>query len=81
LYDIGKGIGLVLVDLGLSTAAEPTTFGQEEIEKYFRGLTVLGSNARCRGNRSREIGWQPKKTLKDLFASIKPEVEEVLRRG
>jgi len=36
LYDVGKTVGRVLVDLGKSNRAEPTTFKKEEIEKYFR---------------------------------------------
>ncbi|EKM78697.1 hypothetical protein AGABI1DRAFT_41510, partial [Agaricus bisporus var. burnettii JB137-S8] len=81
LYEVGKHIGRVLVELGKSDIAEPTTFTPKEIDKYFAGSTSLGSNSRCRGNRSRMIGWQPKKTTKDLFASIRPEVNDILRRG
>ncbi|KAF9453420.1 NAD(P)-binding protein [Macrolepiota fuliginosa MF-IS2] len=81
LYDVGREIGHVLVELGKSSVAEPTTFTQEEVNKYFAGSTSLGSNSRCRGNRSRAIGWWPKKTAKDLFASVKPEVEELLKHG
>ncbi|KXN91706.1 hypothetical protein AN958_12558 [Leucoagaricus sp. SymC.cos] len=81
LYDVGKGIGNVLVELGECTSAEPTSFAREEIDRYFGGSTSLGSNSRCRGNRSRAIGWRPKMTSTDLFASLSREVEEVMRRG
>ena len=36
---------------------------------------ALGSNARGRGEQARALGWQPKYTTADLFASIKPEVQ------
>jgi hypothetical protein len=35
LYEVGKQIGNVLVELGKSTNAEPTAFTPEEINKYF----------------------------------------------
>lgn len=96
LYEVGEQIGNVLVELGKSTNAEPTTFTPEEIDKYFavrficpvvlcfddfapQGSSSLGSNSRCRGNRSRMIGWQPEKSTKDLLASIKPEVNNMLK--
>lgn len=39
----------------------------------------MGTNARAKSNRSRSIGWQPKKTTKDFLATIKEEVEEIIR--
>lgn len=45
LYEVGKHIGRVLVELGKSDIAEPTTFTPKEIDKYFAVrcicLTVL----------------------------------------
>lgn len=34
-YDISKEIGRAMVELGLSKDAEPTTFSDEELVKYF----------------------------------------------
>jgi len=81
LYDVGKELGRALVACGKSSSDEPTTFTPEEIDKYFQGSNYLGSNSRARANRSRSIGWKPTKTTKDFLASIKPEVEEILRTG
>ena len=39
----------------------------------------VGTNSRCRGNRSRSLGWKPVKTTKDMLASIKPEVKLILK--
>ena len=39
-----------------------------------------GTNARCRANRARSIGWKPKHTTHDLLASVKPEVEAILKQ-
>ncbi|PPQ95716.1 hypothetical protein CVT26_008359 [Gymnopilus dilepis] len=77
LYEVGKAIGDAMVQLGLSNNAEPTTFTKEEIDKYLEGSTYLGSNSRCRGRRSRAIGWKPTKTKEDFLASVKGELEAV----
>jgi len=81
LYEIGHAIGQALVDLGKSSTSEPTTFTAEEIVKYFRGSAYLGSNSRCRANRSRSIGWKPVHTKQDMLASIKPEVEVMIKKS
>jgi len=46
-----------------------------------QGSTYLGTNSRCKGNRSRSIGWKPKKTKADFLASIRPEVEAIVKQG
>jgi len=79
LYDVSREVGRALVALGKSSSEEPTTFTQEDLDKYFRGSSFLGTNSRAKSNRSRSLGWQPKKTTKDFLASIKEEVEEMVR--
>ncbi|KAK0439027.1 uncharacterized protein EV420DRAFT_1203380 [Desarmillaria tabescens] len=81
LYDLSLHLGAVLVELGKATEKEPTSFTKEEMAKYFGSLDFLGSNSRCVVNRSKAIGWAPKKTTKDLFASLKPGVEMILKTG
>jgi len=80
LYDVGKAIGEALVALGRSDSAEPTTFTQAELDKYFGGSPYLGSNSRCRATRSLSIGWKPQKTTSDLLASIRPEMEALIAK-
>ncbi|KAF8884044.1 hypothetical protein BD779DRAFT_1742694 [Infundibulicybe gibba] len=80
LYDIGKAIGQALVDLRRAESAEPTTFTKEDMDKYDKygfSKLFLGSNSRCKANRSRSIGWNP---VTDVLASIKPEVESIINR-
>ncbi len=36
LYDVSKELGRVLVALGKSSSDEPTTFTQEDLDKYFK---------------------------------------------
>lgn len=81
LYDVGKELGRTLVTIGKSSSEEPTTFTKEEIDKYFRGSNYLGSNSRGLANNSKAIGWKPKRTTEDFLASIRPEIEEILRAG
>ncbi|KAG6813899.1 hypothetical protein H0H92_005748 [Tricholoma furcatifolium] len=78
LYQIGQAVSRVLFETGKGKSPEPTTFSKEEIDKYFGGSPYLGTNSRCRGNRSRAIGWKPTKTTTDLLVSIRPEVEATL---
>ncbi|KAA1475298.1 NAD(P)-binding protein [Dentipellis sp. KUC8613] len=77
LIDVSREIAKVLVDLGKGKSPEPTPFTEEEVIKYFGGW-YLGTNSRARAERSRSIGWKPKKTTKDFIASIRPEVESIL---
>ncbi|KAJ7452814.1 NAD(P)-binding protein [Mycena latifolia] len=79
LYDVAKGIGAALVALGKSTSPEPTTFTQAELDKYFQGYAILGSNARCRATRSFSIGWKPAKSTSDMLAGIQPELEVLIK--
>lgn len=41
----------------------------------------MGSNSRCVANKSRSIGWKPVHTSADMFASVKPEVEALLKKA
>ena len=38
-----------------------------------------GTNARSRALRARQLGWAPKRTVLDVWASIKPEAEIIMR--
>ncbi|KAG6820934.1 hypothetical protein H0H93_009170 [Arthromyces matolae] len=80
LYQVGKAVSEELVATGKGKSPEPTTFTQEEIDKYFGGSDYLGTNSRCIANRSRAIGWKPTKTTADLLASIKLEVGAAVNR-
>jgi len=80
LYDVAKTISQALVDLGRGKSTEPSTFTKAELDKYLDGSSYLGSNARCKGNRGRALGWKPVKTTADMLASLKPEVEAMIRK-
>ncbi|KAH9041644.1 hypothetical protein EDB85DRAFT_2071888 [Lactarius pseudohatsudake] len=77
LYDLAKAYSRALYDLGKGKSPEPTPFTAEEAQKYFGGVW-LGSNARCKAERGRALGWKPTKTTKDFIESVRPEVEVIV---
>jgi len=79
LFGAAEAIGQALVKRGVAKTALPSSFTQEELDKYFGGSDYLGTNSRCRADRSRKVGWKPKYDGDDFFDSIDPEVEDVLR--
>ncbi|CAL1716972.1 unnamed protein product [Somion occarium] len=82
-YDISRAIGQAFVEFGISGDPEPTSFTEEELDKYFGSEELananVGSNSRCRSNRGRSIGWKPKYVTKDMLASVNAEVEAALK--
>ncbi|KAI0635606.1 NAD-P-binding protein [Trametes polyzona] len=82
-YDLCKTIAKELHAKGASKTDEPTTFTDEELTRAVGNLAAanlaLGSNSRARGEQARALGWKPKYTTADLFASIKAEVELSLK--
>ena len=39
----------------------------------------MGTPCRTTSSHSRSLGWKPKYTREDLFKSVKPEVEAILK--
>lgn len=79
LYTVSEAIGKAMVDLGKAEDATPTTFTDDETWRLFPPGTIafLNSNARCRADRSKAVGWKPMKTTKDMLVSIKEEVRSI----
>jgi nucleoside-diphosphate-sugar epimerase len=73
--DIGRAIGEEMVDLGLASTAEVTSF-REDDTRYRVGFS--GTNARAVGKRAKEIGWKPNyEKLDDLLDYVKREVRTI----
>ncbi|EAU85510.2 hypothetical protein CC1G_06411 [Coprinopsis cinerea okayama7 len=73
---VSDAIGRAMVDLGKATEPTPTAFTDDEKHRFFNNnAKFLDSNSRCRADRARRLGWKPKKTTKDLLASVKQEVK------
>ncbi|KAH9834476.1 uncharacterized protein C8Q71DRAFT_143689 [Rhodofomes roseus] len=83
-YDISKEIARTSVELGVGGTDEPTSFTDEELIKYWGSVdsgNYSGTNSRCRADRGRSIGWEPKYTTKDMITSIKPTIEFLLEKA
>ena len=74
LYDLAKAVSEALYNKGRSKSATPTALTGDEMTKYYPGTMFFGGNSRCKGERSRAIGWNPKKGDPDFLASVEEEV-------
>ncbi|KAH9945026.1 uncharacterized protein BXZ73DRAFT_73254 [Epithele typhae] len=78
---LAERVGAALCELG--AVADPAPVGymtDEEIAAHAhaeRFLVASGTNARCRAERSRLLGWEAtaKSSIEEMWASIKPEAE------
>jgi len=48
-------------------------------EAYKLALLEMGSNSRARGERSRQLGWNPQQTTEDFYASVQADVDYWLK--
>ncbi|GJE90825.1 NAD(P)-binding protein [Phanerochaete sordida] len=82
--DIARAIGDALRALGRTRDAAPTPFSDAELAQYFFSYEIgqlWGTNSRFRASRAKALGWEPKHTTADLLASIRPEVEAIIRES
>ena len=47
-------------------------------DAYKLALVEMGTNARARGDRSRELGWDPSETTEDFYAGVQADVDYIL---
>ncbi|CAL1702856.1 unnamed protein product [Somion occarium] len=79
--ELSRAIGVALRQLGISKNIEPTSLNEEEVAKYggtLEGGYALGTNARCRANRARALGWRPTKTTNDMLDSLKAQSQALI---
>jgi len=77
---LSKAIGEALHSLRMLKTKDITPFSKEDMVKYFGSEEVanyFGTNARCKANRSRAIGWKPTHTTADMIASVKPTIAAI----
>ncbi|KAK0449822.1 NAD(P)-binding protein [Desarmillaria tabescens] len=79
LREVATEISKALVELGIGTNPEPSSYTEEEKEAFFGPLwPFLGTNARVRADRSRALGWKPVDGKDKMVASLKAEIVSFL---
>ncbi|KAG0697656.1 hypothetical protein DFH29DRAFT_944933 [Suillus ampliporus] len=78
--EISEILAKLLYEMKLGESPEPTVFTDEELQRYFRGPRTLGTNSRARAERAKMIGWNPVHAIDSLWASLKPEIEAIVKR-
>ncbi|KAI0368803.1 NAD-P-binding protein [Pilatotrama ljubarskyi] len=84
MRELLEGIAEALVALGRIRTSGLVPYAREELAKYFGSeylANFLFTNSRCKAERARlELGWAPKYTQKDVFSTLKPEVEIIAQK-
>ncbi|KJA17461.1 hypothetical protein HYPSUDRAFT_1017943 [Hypholoma sublateritium FD-334 SS-4] len=78
--EVAQAISEGLVEQGIMTTPEISPFTLEEGEKYFGTFwPLLGANSKVKADRSRALGWAPKRDKEDLIANLKSGVAFYLK--
>jgi len=77
-----EAIGKALHARGKLASAEAVPLSQADLDPdtYKFVLAGMGSNCRARGDRSRQLGWNPSQTTEDFYASIQADVDYWLKK-
>ncbi|KAJ7223348.1 hypothetical protein GGX14DRAFT_427394 [Mycena pura] len=67
LVELCTVIARVLFEQGRGKSPVPVPFTAEEKKPFGPMAALIGSNAKCRASRARALGWQPKKTTRDML--------------
>ncbi|KAF8901594.1 hypothetical protein CPB85DRAFT_1323263 [Mucidula mucida] len=79
MKEVATEVSKALIELGLSTNPEPSSYTDEEKTAFFGPLwPYLGTNARVKAERSRALGWAPKHGKQHMVASLKEEIKSYL---
>ncbi|KAK0494576.1 NAD(P)-binding protein [Armillaria luteobubalina] len=75
MREVATEISKVLVELGIGSNPEPSSYTEEEKTSFFGSLwPFLGTNSRVRADRSRALGWKPVDGKDKMVASLKAEI-------
>jgi hypothetical protein len=93
LLESTKWIGKTMQENGWSKTAEPNSFTEEELDKYFGALEKIGgskyysgTNSRGQSVRAEELGWKPAHTdvhafYEDYVVSETKRIGQKLKGG
>ncbi|KAI0360217.1 NAD-P-binding protein [Trametes cingulata] len=83
IRDVLRNIADVLFAMGRISTPELIPYAEGELDKYFWNDFIgrlLFASTPCKADRAqREFGWTPRYTNKDLFASLKSEIELLVK--
>jgi hypothetical protein len=76
-----EAIAKALYAHGKVSSPAPTQLSEADVgpELYQRALSGVGTNSRARGERSRQLGWNPPQTTEDFYAGIPADVDYLLK--
>ena len=75
-----QAIGKALHVRGRLASSEAVRLSEADVppELYKIALQAMGSNSRARGERGRQLGWNPLETTEDFYAGIQADVDYLL---
>ncbi|KAF8623670.1 hypothetical protein AX17_007368 [Amanita inopinata Kibby_2008] len=74
---VAGAIAKAMYDKGNSGSPQPTSFTEDEMQRYFPEGTMLGTNSRCKAERARMLGWRPMRNTGDMLDCIRNEVDRL----
>jgi len=79
--DVVKAIAKALYARGKVASPEAVRLNEADLdsESYKLALVDMGTNSRARGERGRQLGWNPSQTTEDFYASIQADVDYRLK--
>ena len=80
-FAVTEAIAKALYAHGKVSSPEAIRLNEADLdpELYKRALADLGTNSRARGERSRQLGWNPCQTTEDFYAGIPVDVDYLLK--
>lgn len=81
--DAVKAIGKALHARGKLASPEAVQLTEADLggqgDDFTRYVQNMGSNSRATGDRSRSLGWAPRQTTEEFYASIQADVDYCLK--
>jgi len=72
MSEVSTIIARVLFEHGKGYSPNPSSFTENEMEKYLAWVgPLIGSNAKCVANRARALGWKPTKSTSALLETVR----------
>ncbi|KAI0265568.1 hypothetical protein BC834DRAFT_877496 [Gloeopeniophorella convolvens] len=73
MVDVAREVAVTLHGIGKGRSPEPEQLSPEEMRQLQKRSPLFAFDCRARGERSRALGWRPKKTKGDMLKAIRVE--------